>query len=177
MARVILLVILGTLVGCAASSPVSMSPRHGGIARLGGDSAVDATSRVDRLAARMAALTDRPIRVNVVGRDELLAFSWPGGQIYLTRGLVRVCSDEEISAVIGHEMGHMLQDGHLHSTLSLTGQPHPDREATADAISVRLLNAAGIPASSMRTALCKVSAAQSSRDVRTALAARIALLP
>jgi len=179
MARGILLLFLATLIaGCASSTHVSMSPSEKWIQRQGGECVGDDACRVNRLADRLAAMIDRPIRVTVVGRDELLAFGWPGGRVFVTRGLVRACSDDELTAVIGHEMGHLLQDGHLHTTVSLTGQPNPDREAGADAISVRLLTTAGLPSSSMRTALMKVAADQPERSpVREALRSRIALLP
>ena len=37
------------------------------------------------------------------------AFAYPGGRIYVTRGLLDASNDDEVAAVIGHEIGHVLQ--------------------------------------------------------------------
>ena len=35
------------------------------------------------------------------------AFAYPGGRIFVTRGLLDMTTDEELAAVIGHEIGHV----------------------------------------------------------------------
>jgi len=47
------------------------------------------------------------------------AFAYPGGRIFVTRGLLDVCTDDELAAVIGHEVGHVL---HRHSQKRLVQQ-------------------------------------------------------
>lgn len=44
----------------------------------------------------------------VLNTDEVNAFAAPGGYIYVTRGLLKMCqSDHELAGVIAHEMGHI----------------------------------------------------------------------
>ena len=47
------------------------------------------------------------------------AFAYPGGRIFVTRGLLDMTTDEELAAVIGHEIGHVL---HRHSQKRLVQQ-------------------------------------------------------
>jgi len=50
---------------------------------------------------------------NIIDRDDPNAFAFPGGFIYLTAGLFEhIHSDDELAAVIAHEMGHII---HQHS--------------------------------------------------------------
>ena len=72
--------------------------------------------QVDRVSARLVAVTDRKelsYRFTVVepkeGEDEPNAFALPGGPIYVTNSLFKlVHSDDELAAVLGHEMGHVV---------------------------------------------------------------------
>jgi predicted Zn-dependent protease len=44
----------------------------------------------------------------VLDSDEINAFAAPGGLIFVTRGLLRCCPDEEsVAAVLAHEIGHV----------------------------------------------------------------------
>ena len=47
------------------------------------------------------------------------AFAYPGGRIFVTRGLLDATTDDEVAAVIGHEIGHVL---HRHSQKRLVQQ-------------------------------------------------------
>jgi len=72
--------------------------------------------QVDRVSARLAAVTDRKelsYRFTIVepkeGEDEPNAFTLPGGPIYVTGSLFKLIhSDDELAAVLGHEMGHVV---------------------------------------------------------------------
>mmetsp|Transcript_57183 Transcript_57183/g.107520 ORF Transcript_57183/g.107520 Transcript_57183/m.107520 type:complete len:397 (-) Transcript_57183:381-1571(-) len=44
--------------------------------------------------------------------DSVNAFACPGGFIFVNRGLRRIATDDELAAVLGHEIGHVL---HRHS--------------------------------------------------------------
>ena len=66
-------------------------------------------------------------------------------------------NDQELAAAIAHEMGHLLNDGHLHTVVSLRGCcVSPDAEARADSIGVRLLSERGIGRAAMISMLTKV---------------------
>lgn len=46
----------------------------------------------------------------VLDSDEINAFAAPGGLIFVTRGLLRCCPDEDsVAAVLAHEIGHVQQ--------------------------------------------------------------------
>ena len=47
------------------------------------------------------------------------AFAYPGGRIFVTDGLLDLCTDDELLAVIGHEVGHVL---HRHSQKRMVRQ-------------------------------------------------------
>jgi predicted Zn-dependent protease len=47
-------------------------------------------------------------RFAVLNTDEVNAFAAPGGYIYVTKGLMKMCgSDHELAGVVAHEMGHV----------------------------------------------------------------------
>ena len=44
----------------------------------------------------------------VLDTDEVNAFAAPGGYVYVTRGLLKMCeNDDELAGVVAHEMGHV----------------------------------------------------------------------
>jgi putative metalloprotease len=165
---------LGLLVGCsgrATSSADRWLDRNGGCCEAG-------TARLARVAARFDRVLSSPIKTVVLDRSELRAYSFPSGEVIVSRGLLSACSDDELTAVIGHELGHLLHDGH--ATAALVGQVPAggDVESAADAASVRLLTAIHVPTGSMRSALQKVhDSLPADSDLRVAIAARMRRLP
>jgi len=66
------------------------------------------TNLVAAYLAEHSGAYDVPFTVYVIPGDDLYAMSVPGGTIFLTEGMVRVCGDEaELAAVIAHEMMHV----------------------------------------------------------------------
>lgn len=97
------------------------------------------------------------MHVQVLDSDGVCAYGWPNGNLFVTRGLVDLLSDQELAAAIAHEMGHLLNDGHLHTLVSLRGCcVSPDIEARADSIGVRLLAEHAIGREAMISMLNKV---------------------
>jgi len=68
---------------------------------------------VDSLDKSELPKTKKNLRVFVVESSQVNAFACPGGQIYLTTGLLTATgiTDGEIAAVIGHELSHVIR-GH-----------------------------------------------------------------
>jgi len=64
---------------------------------------------VRSVAVRVAAHSDLriPLHVAVLDSDEANAFSFPGGYLFIERGLLQAADDEaELAGVIGHEIAH-----------------------------------------------------------------------
>jgi Zn-dependent protease with chaperone function len=126
--------------------------------RQGGLESGSLQQRAERSAAAIAAeCSGHCITLHVLATDSVSAFSWPSGDVFVTRGLVHLLDDAELSAAIAHELGHLLSDGHLKSIVSLKGYPaHQDREERADAFGAALLRAQHIRPTAMATMLKKV---------------------
>ena len=66
---------------------------------------------VSRLGLQLAAKSERPQlpwHFTVVDDPQVNAFALPGGQIYITRGiLANMNSEAELAGVLGHEIGHV----------------------------------------------------------------------
>ncbi|MEM7154173.1 MAG: M48 family metalloprotease [Myxococcota bacterium] len=66
---------------------------------------------VERIGAELAAKSERsslPWTFKVLDEPAVNAFALPGGFVYATRGLlVHLNSEDELAAVLGHEIGHV----------------------------------------------------------------------
>ena len=71
--------------------------------------------RVDRIGQRCARASLRPSLVykfHVIQGREINGFSIPGGHVYVTTALVRLANDNELGAVLCHEVGHLVARHH-----------------------------------------------------------------
>jgi len=71
----------------------------------------DGLTRVDRLGQQCARASLRPSLVykfHVIQGREINGFSLPGGHVYVTTALVRLANDNELGAVLCHEVGHIV---------------------------------------------------------------------
>ena len=70
----------------------------------------DAVARVERIGQKVSQVSDRQdfeYHFYLIEKDELNAFTVPGGNVYIFSGLLdKLHSDDEIAAVLGHEVGH-----------------------------------------------------------------------
>ncbi len=67
--------------------------------------------RVDRIGQRCARASLRPSLVykfHVIQGREINGFSIPGGHVYVTTALLRLSNDNELGAVLCHEVGHLV---------------------------------------------------------------------
>ena len=135
--------------------------------------------RAQRVADRLAkGRSELSARVSVLASDAVSAFSWPNGQVFVTRGLLERLDDDELAAAIAHELGHLLDDRHVRPTFSLRGCASGlDLEARADALGANLLEMQGLRRDSMTSMLRKVaSSPRLPATCREALSRRIELL-
>jgi predicted Zn-dependent protease len=76
----------------------------------------EAQHRVNVIGRWLASHTSRPDlpwTFGVVDSPEILAFAAPGGYILVTRGMYELLAgDAEVAAVLGHEIGHVVQRDH-----------------------------------------------------------------
>jgi hypothetical protein len=76
----------------------------------------EAQARVNRVGRWMASQTSRPDlpwSFGVIDTPEINAFAAPGGYVLITRGMYELLGDdEEVAAVIGHELTHVVQRDH-----------------------------------------------------------------
>ena len=142
--------------GCAhrttASAPAAWIDQLGG--RETGVYECRATRVLDRLL-------NEPVRcrfsVAVLGSPEPVAYCWPNGDVFVTRGLLDLLDDEELAAAIAHEVGHVMTAPPSHGIVSLRGRDSRlTAEVDADAAGAKLLTAAGLHPDAMSAMLAKV---------------------
>jgi len=141
--------------GCAPASVdrAAWVTNHGGL--VDGPLHARADAALRRLEPAIAGRGD--IRVYVLDSATAGAFSWPDGSVFVSRSLVESLDERELSAAIAHELGHLLNDGHLRTVASLRGCcVSPDAEARADATGVEVLRRSGLDPAAMRSMLGKV---------------------
>jgi hypothetical protein len=120
--------------------------------------------RLDQAAARLGV---PEIPVALSHRREPGAWAWPGGPILVGDALVDLLDDDELTAAVAHELGHLQADGSWRGPSSaLEGADDPDAEARADALGCRLLALRGIPPAASVRLLEKLGAAFAGRAAR-----------
>lgn len=117
--------------------------------------------RLNAIAARLAAHTGHAApRVQVLANRAPTAYSYPSGEIYVTSGLLALTCDDELAAALAHELGHLINDGHLRVAFALQGNDAVrDIESQADLTGCRLLQQCRIPPRAMAALLKKVEPA------------------
>jgi len=78
----------------------------------------EGAERVNRIGQRVARFSLRPTlnyHFFVVNQKEVNAFSGPAGYVYVTTGLLRIADDDELAAVLAHEIGHVVAQHSLKS--------------------------------------------------------------
>jgi beta-barrel assembly-enhancing protease len=91
-------------------------------AELAEELEVSQSASLTAMGERLIAETDMahlPWRFYVVEDDAVNAFNVPGGLVYVNAGLIRRVGDEQVAAVVAHEIGHGVA---RHGTQRLTQQ-------------------------------------------------------
>ena len=73
------------------------------------------SERLERLTSRYIAVNDVPLNFKVYKTNQINAFATADGSIRVFSGLMDRMSDEELMAIIGHEMGHIRNSDTLHA--------------------------------------------------------------
>jgi predicted Zn-dependent protease len=104
------------------------------------------TQYVNKVGLAVAAYSDRPetyagYHFLVLDTPEINAFAAPGGFVFVTRGLIGQCRDEEmLAAVLAHEVGHVnarhglkaIKQSRLMDTFKLIGSEAAKAYSPAD---------------------------------------------
>jgi beta-barrel assembly-enhancing protease len=75
-----------------------------------------ATEYINTLGQTIAKFSDKPLTFKgyhflILDTDEVNAFAAPGGFIFISKGLINCCkSEDELAAVLAHEIGHIQSD-------------------------------------------------------------------
>ena len=68
----------------------------------------DYTKRLDRIMARFKNISDLDLNYKVYQSNTVNAFASGDGSVRVYTGLMDVMNDDEVFAVIGHELGHLI---------------------------------------------------------------------
>lgn len=71
---------------------------------------IQINERVNVIGKKIAQVSDRQdliYRFRVIKDEEINAFTTPGGYIYIHTGLLEKVNDDELAAVLAHEIGHV----------------------------------------------------------------------
>jgi predicted Zn-dependent protease len=81
---------------------------------------------INAVGQRVAKTSDRPdleFHFTLLDQPEVNAFALPGGYVYITRGIVTYLkSEEELAAVLAHEVAHITARHHVRSESSRLGK-------------------------------------------------------
>ena len=175
----LLTALLGIGVGCSAGPSNTIdrwAAERGGVL-------VDARQdRAERTLARLsvANVTSKRLSIAVLDTSSIGAFSWPSGQVFVTRGLIDLVDDDEFCAAIAHEAGHLVADGHLPPPAALDGYHRSSRqncEVVADRMARELLKGSSVDEQALPRLLKKIAnQSAASPTSRAQLSCRIAQL-
>lgn len=100
-----------SLVSEAQEIQMGQQASQGDLAKVGEVPSAAARSLVNNIGKAMAAKSERPNlpwEFHVLDDAAVNAFAYPGGFIFVTRGLMtHLNSEAELAEVIGHEIGHV----------------------------------------------------------------------
>jgi len=149
--------------GCADSVPSSRARwemEQGGLVSSGQHGLLlRAQSVLARVESGCGTL---PLHIAVLTNDAPVAHSFRDGSLYVSTGLMRQFTDEELAAALAHELGHLVIDGLVSpepAALAGVALQTDDVELHADLLARNILHAHGLPPAALTTALEKVAAA------------------
>ncbi|HEX2971209.1 MAG TPA: M48 family metalloprotease [Tepidisphaeraceae bacterium] len=163
MLRILFIFVVAACSGCTATGGVNpdwtrWAQQQGGLLHDQREGRARET-----LARLSGAGAPTSLTIHVLDSSIPTAYAWPGGAIFVTRGLVDLLpSQDELTAVVAHEVGHLVDGGHFHSVMTLGGcnPSTPDAESRADDLACHLLQNEQLPGDSLIRALQKVQASR-----------------
>ena len=84
--------------------------------KIGPEEDAPLQERIDGIGQKIVSVCDKksiPYTFKVLKGDEVNAFTLPNGEVYVFKGLIdRTKTDDELAAVLGHEIGHVVANHH-----------------------------------------------------------------
>ena len=162
MLRAVVPVVIAVWIGaagCSSSLALSANRPDAWVSRLGGAAVTSELPRVERAAARLASGTPRRLsHFWVAAHDRIGAWSWSDGSVVLTQRLLASLSDDELTAVLAHELGHLELDSRI-GRRALAGNTRGSAaEDAADDAGCKILARAGMDPTLMPGMLRHVAA-------------------
>lgn len=176
----LLLLILLTCGGCASSmtdNDLRLAETNW-VQQQGGQIASHQKARATALCTTLCrGWISHTVHVRIINSTRLAAWSWPDGDIYISRGLAMHLNNGELSAAIAHEMGHLINSGAVQCPFAL-GQVGEKLgiESGADLTGARVLAAHGISPRNLLAVLNFLRRRTTSASLKTALTRRIYIL-
>lgn len=65
-------------------------------------------TRIGRKVAQYSGRPSLPYKFYIFEDKDINAFAAPGGHVYITTGLMKIATDDELAAVLAHEIGHVV---------------------------------------------------------------------
>jgi Zn-dependent protease with chaperone function len=156
---ILLSIVVVALAGCA--SPVAQSPawsnwadREGGLTC--GQECARASAALERLGDTHLDTPSHPLCVRVLNSDRPCAYCWPDGTLFVTKGLLQLLDDDELTGALAHEVGHLCGGSAQVRSAAFSGNGGTDCEVRADAAGCELLQHAGLSPDFLAHALLKV---------------------
>lgn len=161
-ALLLILSLIGSGCGGATAAPAwdAWACRQGGTLR-GGEPERRAREALRRLRV-MDHFEGADVSVQVLDACRPCAYAWPGGHLFVTRGLLELLDDDELAAALAHETGHLTSEHDARACAAALNGPGAgahaaDHESLADDAGCALLRASGLPAAdALGRALAKV---------------------
>jgi predicted Zn-dependent protease len=148
--------------GCGMSLAPSANRPDAWVSRLGGAAVTADLPRVEAAAERLVSGAPRRLsRFLVAAHDRVGAWSWSDGSVVLTQRLLASLSDDELTAVLAHELGHLELDART-GRRALAGNTRGSAaEDAADDAGCKILARAGMDPTLMPGMLRHVAALES----------------
>jgi Zn-dependent protease with chaperone function len=167
--------------GTSAAARASWERSRGGLASSPVEPRLSAERPRAALARVAPACCTLTLSVSVLQNDAPAAHSFKDGALYVSTGLLARLTDDELAAVLAHELGHLMIDGLLtEEPAALSGKPAAlagaDVELHADLLARSVLRERGISPRALTSALQKVAAASSGETFYAGLTRRVAKL-
>ena len=151
--RALPLAILGLCLGLGCSP----APSQSAWVRANGGLAGQTHLAKAQAAFALLGAEKQSIHVSVINSDTAGAYAWPGGDVFVTRGLVDLLDEQELAAALAHEMGHLIADHTANPPSSLHGVSTGNAaEISADTLGMTLLQKQGMNRDVMISMLRKV---------------------